>query len=1030
MVRDQQNRSCVIVAETRPVSEHQGGYRRLENQPHHSINQHSSHNNDISQKKQPFRPQDTYPTPPPSPDLAEEEVALVPPLDSSKTNKVTASESETFRRENTLAQTLPYQTQRTTPAIPISLLLNTPHTLPHGAPFKLLQPTGILSVLGGNRILHVEGAGRILDRMPYSPASTNGVILTRDQAEEDNVEGMLGGESSAAPMSPDQSYVDNVRVRVELTTSRVSSIFVHPPTPDREEHLGDNLAGLPARSISRDASPRNSPGASPNGSPRIGISRSVSSGMPVPIHVLPEVRSPPRRALEMATDSLRIAQNRGRRPKLFGFTELPDSSDSAASSRNASPERNSMTISQSEDSPSTHLGPATGSPGNFLPRRSPIRARSETSLTTLSSIIHSAPYTPSTLSNSTSGSPPAVVPSNNRPILRSRRDTGLKLDFTGIIPLNSTTSTGPLTSVPSPYSARLIRKKSGEILKPALKYGGPLAANGTPLEAPPKPDAQAKPARFASKSAPTTPSCPKYVHFDAQLERVKLFQKEQRPSVVSRNGSPTGDYTTSEGEEYPFPSTDEEGDRRDRKELQIKLPNFPTSQPSDSELFLESLFLDDDRKSLRGVVQVKNISFQKWVAVRFTLDWWQTTSEVTATHKDSVRSGAYDRFSFVIKLHDLLPKIEEKTLFLAIRYNTDGREIWDSNEGHNYQVLFEKVKPAPLRLMPKKNSLTIQPGMGKAIGGRTSQWSVTGGDDDDRLADLRARLDRLQADDHGLSPPQVSPSSARHNSFSPQRRSLTLGGPSSGSPRRAVSALDTRADNDLPAAGPALAARYDFNSALKVARRNSNSPNKDNVELPEVRTGLLKYGSNLPAERGRPTMDFYSPRTEFAGGQPSGTAGFFSPPVIAKSLSSSSTASSSTTASSVTVTPSIDHSITRPVDHSITRAPVDHSITRKPVDHSITQAPVDHSITPKHVVVPDLLVQGPSPEPSPNTEDPNGTVTISPPNLESSHGSGTDDTPSESPRSPPEATLARWSPTSDKVGTQESMTNYVTFIEK
>lgn len=779
------------------------------------------------------------------------------------------------------------------------------------------------------------------------------------------------------------------------------------------------MSGLPGRSLSREASPRTSPRVSPvgspNGSPRVGISRSVSSGMPLPIHVLPEVRSPPRRALEMTTDSLRLSQNRGRRPKLFGFTELPDSSDSAASSRNGSPERTPMAISQSEDSPSTHLGPATGSPGNFLPRRSPIRARSETSLTTLSSIIHSAPYTPSTLSTTSTtsaSSPPATIPTKDRPIFRSRRDTGLKLDFAGIIPLNSAQSTGPLTSIPSPYSARLIRKKSGEILKPALKYGGPLAANGTPLEAPPKPDAQSKPARFASKSAPTTPSCPKYVHFDSQLERVKLFQKEQRPSVVSRNGSPTGDYTTSEGEEYPFPSTDEEGDRRDRKELQIKLPNFPTSQPSDSELFLESLFLDDDRKSLRGVVQVKNISFQKWVAVRFTLDWWQTTSEVTATHKDSVRSGAYDRFSFVIKLHDLLPKIEEKTLFLAIRYNTDGREIWDSNEGQNYQVLFEKVKPAPFRLMPKKNS--IQPGMGKAIGGRTSQWSVTGGDDDDRLADLRARLDRLQADDHGLSPPQVSPSSARHNSFSPQRRSLTLGGPSSGSPRRTVSALDARAD-DLPAAGGALAARYDFNSALKVARRNSNSPNKDNVELPEVRTGLLKYGNNLPAERGRPTMDFYSPRTEFAGGQPSGS-GFFSPPVVAQSLSSSSTASSSTTTSSVTVTPSIDHSISRPVDHSISR-----------IDHSITQAPVDHSITQRHVVVPDLLVQGPSPEPSPNTEDHNASATVSPPNLESSHGSGTDDTPSESPKSPPDATLARWSPTSDKVGTVDGMAS---FIEK
>lgn len=193
-----QPRSYVTASETRSVSSHQGGYRR--EFPHdYPINQSTSDHNQAPSQKKSFRPQDTYPTPPPSPDLDELEVTLVPPLDSRPTNKVTpVDQFETFSREN---KTGSYQPNRKTPAIPISLLLNTPHTLPH-APFKLLQPTGILSALGGNRILHVEGAGRILDRMPYSPASTNGVILTRDQAEEDNVEGMLGAET---PMSPDQS---------------------------------------------------------------------------------------------------------------------------------------------------------------------------------------------------------------------------------------------------------------------------------------------------------------------------------------------------------------------------------------------------------------------------------------------------------------------------------------------------------------------------------------------------------------------------------------------------------------------------------------------------------------------------------------------------------------------------------------------------------------------------------------------------------------------------------------------------------
>jgi len=200
--------SPYVISSKTPVSDHPQVqvYREYHDYPINlspTINQHHHH----AQKK-PFRPQDPYPTPPPSPDLGELEIALGTPLDPHTTDKIT--QSETIRRENTSAQTqLPtptqtYQPNRKTPAIPISLLLNTPHTLPH-APFKLLHPSGILSALGGNRILHVEGAGRILDRMPYSPSSTNGVILTKDQAEEDNVEVMLGGESSSSTMSPDQS---------------------------------------------------------------------------------------------------------------------------------------------------------------------------------------------------------------------------------------------------------------------------------------------------------------------------------------------------------------------------------------------------------------------------------------------------------------------------------------------------------------------------------------------------------------------------------------------------------------------------------------------------------------------------------------------------------------------------------------------------------------------------------------------------------------------------------------------------------
>ena len=38
--------------------------------------------------------------------------------------------------------------------------------------------------------------------------------------------------------------------------------------------------------------------------------------------------------------------------------------------------------------------------------------------------------------------------------------------------------------------------------------------------------------------------------------------------------------------------------------------------------------------TVEGVVRVRNLAFEKWLAVRFTLDKWQTTSEVTARYKE------------------------------------------------------------------------------------------------------------------------------------------------------------------------------------------------------------------------------------------------------------------------------------------------------------------------------------------------------------------------------------------------------------
>ena len=70
--------------------------------------------------------------------------------------------------------------------------------------------------------------------------------------------------------------------------------------------------------------------------------------------------------------------------------------------------------------------------------------------------------------------------------------------------------------------------------------------------------------------------------------------------------------------------------------------------------------------TVEGVVRVRNIAFEKWIAVCFTLDKWQTTTEVTARYKESLPNGTMDRLIFTIKLADVLSRAEEKTLYLVV----------------------------------------------------------------------------------------------------------------------------------------------------------------------------------------------------------------------------------------------------------------------------------------------------------------------------------------------------------------------------
>ncbi|TFY61743.1 hypothetical protein EVJ58_g4314 [Rhodofomes roseus] len=255
-------------------------------------------------------------------------------------------------------------------------------------------------------------------------------------------------------------------------------------------------------------------------------------------------------------------------------------------------------------------------------------------------------------------------------------------------------------SVPSNVSAQLARKKSGEPLKSSLKSRRAAVRGDLSVVTGEDVSAGAGP----SQSEPASPAhSSKSVHFDSQLEHVKLFLAEQKPLAVSRDGSPTTD-TSGTDSDFPAFIYGEDDKRERRGKLTMEVVNMPAKEAparKAAECAMQELSLGADGAAVQGRVRVKNIAFEKWVAVRFTFDWWQTTSEVTARYVHTLEGGVYDVFAFTVRLNDMLARIEEKTLFMAIRYTVAGREIWDNNDGENFQVRFsrqlEAPQPAPAR---------------------------------------------------------------------------------------------------------------------------------------------------------------------------------------------------------------------------------------------------------------------------------------------------------------------------------------------
>ncbi|KAJ2806198.1 hypothetical protein H4R20_001782 [Coemansia guatemalensis] len=211
-----------------------------------------------------------------------------------------------------------------------------------------------------------------------------------------------------------------------------------------------------------------------------------------------------------------------------------------------------------------------------------------------------------------------------------------------------------------------VRKDSGEIVRPCLRR-----RSATTTATPCTPE-------HGPASGMRTP---RFVHFGADLERVRWFFKAQSPQAVCED---------AQTEEAPA------------EELRLTAlcrpaPSFVVYE--EAPVVVEQVTLGEgprgSRAALLGTVKVHNVAFEKAVAVRYSTDQWRTTHESVATFSRTLATpqGArpgVDRFAFTVALpaDAALPL----TVALCVRYRVAGAEHWDSNGGANY--VFRIAQPA------------------------------------------------------------------------------------------------------------------------------------------------------------------------------------------------------------------------------------------------------------------------------------------------------------------------------------------------
>lgn len=259
----------------------------------------------------------------------------------------------------------------------------------------------------------------------------------------------------------------------------------------------------------------------------------------------------------------------------------------------------------------------------------------------------------------------------------------------------------------------LVRKKSGELVKSSLKLPGLLTKSLLTSQL----HQRLKSVRFASR-----------------LANIKMFDGTESPSTVSTNDntpihSPQSNDFLDDDEQFAYLhnpqkrndyfhwnwngdflngelTSDTSSDEDDEwtahrptvskhREYRLVSHNIPMTQPLLKNVYLKSVnLLKDDNGYLFGLINVKNLAFEKNLTLKLTMNKWETSvmmgSSVISYNRPLPNN--YDQFKFRIPLTDLLKgKPDLLEIQLCIKYDVHNDVYWDNNNNNNYQMTLKAI---------------------------------------------------------------------------------------------------------------------------------------------------------------------------------------------------------------------------------------------------------------------------------------------------------------------------------------------------